>query len=56
MQIVSDRTINGTVKPSWQSVDRQLRRAQREVALHPGMALIVATAFGIFLGIWIKRK
>ena len=39
MQIVSDRTSNGTIEPNWQSVDRQLRRAEREIALHPGMAL-----------------
>ncbi len=56
MQIFSERTINGKLKPNWQSIDRQLRRAEREVTLHPGLALIAAAVFGMFLGIWIKRK
>jgi hypothetical protein len=56
MQIVSDRTSNGAVKPSWQAVDRRLQRAEREVASHPGIGLLLAALLGIFLAIWIKRK
>ncbi len=56
MQMFSDRTVNGTFKPPWESIDRQLRRVEEEVTLHPGVALVVATIFGMLLGIWIKRK
>jgi hypothetical protein len=56
MQIFSDRTTNGAVTPSWQSIDRQLRRVEHEVASHPGRGLLVAAMLGLLLGIWLKRK
>ena len=56
MQLFDDRTVNGSVQKYWQSVDRQLRRAEQEVAVHPAAGLLLAAMLGILLGIWIKRK
>ena len=60
MHIFTDRFLNGTLKKDWEAIDRQVRRAEkevaREVAAHPGIGLLVAAMCGVFLGIWIKRK
>jgi hypothetical protein len=56
MRVFNDRTMNGIVNPYRRSIDRQLRKAEGMVASHPGAELLLATLFGILVGIWIKRK
>ncbi len=48
--------INGAVALGWREVESQLQRAKQSVASHPGAGLVAAFLFGVFLGIWIKRK
>ena len=56
MRAINGRTMNGTVNHIWQSFERQLDFAGREVAAHPEAGLLVAAVFGMLFGIWIKRR
>jgi hypothetical protein len=55
MRLFNHKTANGTISPYRQSVDRQLHKAEDVVAAYPGAGLLLATLFGMLLGIWIKR-
>jgi hypothetical protein len=55
MDVLNGKIINGAVDRYRQSIDRQLRRAEREVAVHPEAGLLLAAIFGVLLGIWVKR-
>ena len=55
MNVLNGKTMNVAVHRYRQSVDRQLQRAEREVAGHPEAGLLLAAIVGILLGIWMKR-
>ncbi len=56
MEFLNGKAMNGMVDRYRDSIDGQMRRVEREVAAHPEAALLLAAMFGVFLGIWVKRK
>ena len=56
MRVITEKIRNGRVNPYWRSIDQQLQKTEEAVASHPGVGLLLATIFGILIGIWIKRK
>ncbi len=55
MNVLNGKSMNLAIDRYRQSVDRQLQRAEREVAGHPEAGLLLAAIVGVLLGIWMKR-
>jgi hypothetical protein len=56
MRVFDDKASSGMVRHFRQSIDRQLQRAEEKVVSHPEAGVLLATIFGVLLGIWMKRK